>query len=201
MFDSNDDFTVWSGVITTLLGTFLGGWIVYLFTVRIENKKKKIADKENFEILKRETIRTLEELKSMGSYISEYLSKANYQIKRRETTGYFNENIYNIRVAKFDDFRIKYVEIRSRLLMQTEQLIDNSHVKTGIEEKFGAIREHDTPAHIAYAEINLVHSDGSDLTEADLDQMIKEKLAAPGELHTLILALETEIRTLNPKKS
>ena len=200
LFNFINDSPIWIGLLNTLLSIFLGAWIVYRFNIKVENKKFNENRKLEFENLKYKIGKTLEEFRMIGSYITEYQSKGEFQIAQRELTDYFNENLYNIRISNFDIFRIKYAELRSVLLYELKEL--NKYV---IKDEFFEtlvmnVEKYNIPPTILFNKDNILNSDNELISEQEIDSMVIEKLKEENELIYFVIKFNEILPNLKYKE-
>lgn len=198
IFTFVNESSLFLGLLNTFISGFFGAWIVYYFNIRLERKKQIENKKQSFYLLKTNIIETIEEYKIITSYISEYQSKAEYQIKRKDFGFLFNENIYNVRVAKFDDFRIKFAEIRGKLLNQLktlEQDANNKHLVIGF---YQMIEKYQRPTFVNYDEIELSDKEGTVfLSESDIDRLVMIKLEQENQLYWIVDKIKNGLQTID----
>lgn len=189
------------GLINTIVSGLFGAWIVYYFNIRLERNKQKDLQKQNFLLLKNQILQTIEEYRIITSYIAEYQSKAEYQIKCKDSGFYFNENIYNVRVGKFDDFRIKFAEIRSKLLNQLKTIEQDANNTDLIIDFYQRIENYQRPTFVDYDEIVLTDDKGNViLKETDIDKMVMKKLEKENELYWIVDKLKIGLQTIEFKQ-
>lgn len=189
------------GLINTIVSGLFGAWIVYYFNIRLERNKQKDIQKQNFLLLKTQILQTIEEYRIITSFIAEYQSKSEYQIKCRDSGLYFNENIYNVRVGKFDDFRIKFAEIRSKLLNQLKIIEQDTNNTDLIIDFYQRIENYQRPTFVGYDEIVPTDDEGNIiLKETDIDKMVMKKLKNENELYWIVDKLKIGLKTIEFKR-
>jgi len=198
-FVNNNPF--WLTIINTLISLTVGGWIVYQFNLRIEKRKSKEQTKLNFENISNHLLGTIEELKIVGLYISEYHSKGEYQIALKEVKGYFNESLYNIRLSNLDLFRIKFAEIRSTFIKELSEfkkyIIINENT-ISLEEL--AIKS-TTPNVVPFDAQNIIKEDGSIYTENEVTEIIIHFLKEEGNFLYVISEIMSKLQLIEYKFS
>ncbi len=200
LFNIVNDSPFWIGLLNTIVSVFLGAWIVYRFDIKVNNKKTKEFRILNFENLKIKIGRTLEEYRLIGSYISEYKSKGEFQIVQKECTNYFNENLYNIRVSNFDLFRIKYAELRGLLLFELNELDNYIEKNSLLIDLIRVIERYNIPCSIPFDKDNIFNQDGEIITEQNIDSLVLKKLKEANELLDIVDEVKSIIPTLKYKE-
>jgi hypothetical protein len=200
LFNFVNDNPIWLGILNTIVSLLLGAWIVYKFNIKIENRKYNENRKLDFENLKLKIGKTIEEFRLIGCYISEYLSKAEYQIAQKEVNGYLNENLYNIRLSNFDIFRVKYAELRSVLLFELVQLRNNIVFDETYENLVKKIEKYNVPPKILFNKENIIKDDGKLYDEQEIEVMVTKKLKEENELIFILDKLKIIIPNLQYKK-
>jgi hypothetical protein len=122
----------------------------------------------------------------LGSFISEYKSKGEFQIAVREATDDFNENLYYIRLSNFDSFRIKFAELRSSLLQELNdlnRLVEPNPLLIALIEK---IERYNIPSSLDFNSKNIKNGKGEIILESEVDKMVQAKLSNFDELISLV---------------
>jgi len=200
LFNFVNDSPFWIGLLNTIVSISLGAWIVYRFNIKVENRKSKERRKHDFENLKIKIGRTLEEYRLIGSYISEYKSKGEFQIVQKELTDYFNENLYNIRVSNFDLFRMKYAELRSLLLFESNELQRYIEEETLFNDWIKIIERYNIPSFILFDKDNIFNKAGEIISEQDIDNLVLKKLKEENELLYIVDGVKRIIPNLKYKE-
>ncbi|MCX6303400.1 MAG: hypothetical protein NT040_00390 [Bacteroidetes bacterium] len=185
----------WS-LLKMIVSVSLGGCIVYFFNIRLEIKRNKHKLEEDFENRKQQICQTIDEYRLIYSYIADYQTMSEFQRLVKDKTGYFNENIYNIRVAKFDDFRMKFAELKSKLLGELARIDNKLPCKGLLKEHIDRIEKYDKPYFFNDGELNVLDDSGEVIKEPELYGIIQRKLHEPGQLYSLVLQLKETILLL-----
>lgn len=193
--------TLWFNLLTTIISVVLGGCIVYFFNLRIEKRKERELEKRNFNDLKFNVIQTTEELKTIAYYLAEYKSKGEFQIRQKELIGTFNENLYNLRASKFDDFRLRYAHVKGRFLFELKMIKSKCLPNSEIDQFIEKVKDFRHDLFIDFSKHSLKDEKGNDITENDIDTMVNNLRNNPNSifylLNTLIDILDKLVLKIN----
>lgn len=181
--------TLWFNLFTTIISVVLGGCIVYFFNLRIEKRKERELEKIKFNDLKFNIIETIEELKTIAYYLAEYKSKGEFQIRQKELFGTFNENLYNLRASKFDDFRLRYAQVKGRFLFELKMLKSKCLPNNEIDQFIEKVKDFRYDLFIDFSKHSLKNEIGNDITENDIDTMVNDLRNNPKSIFHLLNTL------------
>jgi hypothetical protein len=193
-FVNNNPF--WLTILNSIISLSVGGWIVYQFNLKIEKKKSKEQAKLNYENVINLLIGTIEELKIVGLYISEYHSKGEYQIALKEAKGYFNEALYHIRLSNLDLFRIKFAEISSRFIKELSELKKYTIIDENLNRIEDLVKKSSTPNIVPFDKENIINEDGSVYSEGEVLEIIIQFLLQDGNFLNVISEIKTKLQLL-----
>jgi hypothetical protein len=196
---SHENGSIWFNLLTTVIGAFLGGFIVYFFNIRIEKRKERELEKRNFNNLKFNVIETTEELKTIAYYLAEYKSKGEFQIRQKELGQPFNENLYNIRASKFDDFRLQYAHVKSRFIFELKMLKSQCKNNNEIDQIIEKVKDYSHDLFIDFSNHSLKDEHGNYLTENDVDSMVNDFRKKPNSIFYLLNTLVNILDNLTLK--
>lgn len=180
---------LWFNLLTTIISVILGGFIVYFFNLRIEKRKERELEKRNFNDLKFNVIETTEELKTIAYYLAEYKSKGEFQIRQKELGQTFNENLYNLRASKFDDFRLRYAQVKGRFLFELKMLKSKCVPNNEIDQFIEKVKDFSHDLFIVFSKHSLKDEHGNDITESEIDAMINNLRNNPNSIFYLLNTL------------
>lgn len=180
---------LWFNLLTTIISVILGGFIVYFFNLRIEKRKERELEKRNFNDLKFNVIETTEELKTIAYYLAEYKSKGEFQIRQKELGQTFNENLYNLRASKFDDFRLRYAQVKGRFLFELKMLKSKCVPNNEIDQFIEKVKDFSHDLFIVFSKHSLKDEHGNDITESEIDAMINNLRNNPKSIFYLLNTL------------
>jgi hypothetical protein len=196
---SHENGSIWFNLLTTVIGAFMGGFIVYFFNIRIEKRRERELEKRNFYNLKFNVIETMEELKTIAYYIAEYKSKGEFQIRQKELGQPFNENLYNLRASKFDDFRLQYAHVKSRFIFELKMLKSQCENNNEIDQIIEKVKDYSHDFFIDFSNHSLKDEHGNYLTENDVDSMVNDFKKKPNSIFYLLNTLVNILDNLTLK--
>jgi hypothetical protein len=168
----NESGSLWFSLLTTIIGAILGGFIVYFFNIRLEKKKSNEREVNSFNELKLTVIESIEELRIISYYFAEYRSKAEFQIRQKELGYSFNENIYNIRVSKFDDFRLRYAQVKGKLTYELNTIKRKCKSNENFNQLTNNLKDCRHDLFVDFSKSDLKDGTGNLLSECDVDIMV-----------------------------